>query len=281
MKKYITASLAIVFLSIVSCKSDKNIKTEWTLSKTVTVEGVNPIGIAYYQDALWLSDGDHNRVVALNDKGEIVKTIDSLERPMHIDASEETLLIPQYGKDEGAMVDKKGNFPVQLSDSLDAPAGVSFYNGQIAIADFYNNRILYKKDNEWLSFGKEGKAEGDFYYPTDVQITNDTIWVADAYNNRIQYFNLQGAFLGTFGKEHKMNAATGVFVSDKEVFVTDFENSRVLVFTHQGALKQILKEGVHKPTDMLVKDGVLYVINYRSGELLSFAQKEVQEEPKG
>jgi len=31
----------------------------------------------------------------------------------------------------------------KIPDSLDAPAGVALYEEEIAIADFYNHRILY------------------------------------------------------------------------------------------------------------------------------------------
>ena len=39
-------------------------------------------------------------------------------------------------------------------------------DGNFAIADFYNHRILFGNKGDWISFGKEGKAEGEFYYPT-------------------------------------------------------------------------------------------------------------------
>ena len=194
---------------------------------------------------------------------------------MHIDAIKETIFIPQYGKDVIETVDKKGRFIMQVSDSLDAPAGVSVFENERAIADFYNNRILYFDGKSWISFGKEGKAEGEFYYPTDVQITTDKIWVADAYNNRVQVFDKKGGFLQMMGQNQKMNAATGIFVSVDEVFVTDFENNRVLVFNMTGELLQVLKDQIEKPTDMMIKDDMLYVINYRNGKLNIFDEQPI------
>lgn len=265
-------------LIVVSCKKKEEPVKEWVFARTIQLDGVNPIGIAEVDGKLWLSDGDHNRLVQIDAKGKIEQTVDSLERPMHIDVSESILFVPQYGSDDifnYNPVDPLSQLPVfdYPKDSLDAPAGIAVLGKEKAIADFYNNRILYTDGAVWISIGKEGKAEGEFYYPTDVQLTDSLIWVADAYNNRVQAFDKQGNFVKMMGQDQKMNAATGIFVSDEEVFVTDFENDRVLVFDHRGTLKQELRDGIDKPTDMVITNGILYVINYRKGEIKIFQLK--------
>lgn len=269
----------LILLSILVVTSCETRPKEWVFKKVIKLNGVNPIGIANANGELWLSDGDHNRLVQIDTNGIVQKTIDSLDRPMHIDASGETLFIPQYGNDEIATYDKKGRFNLQIKDSLDAPASIGVRNKEKAIADFYNNRILYNPGTEepWISFGSEGSHKGEFYYPTDVQITEDKIWVADAYNNRIQAFDKKGNFLKMMGQDQKMNAATGLFVSETEVFTTDFENNRVLIFNHEGVLKQELKEGIAKAIDLLIKNNVLHIINYRTGELVLYELKVKKE----
>lgn len=276
--KYIYSVL--VLLILVSCAEKQ--KTEqlksWQLSKTIAISGINPIGMATTSEGIWLSDGDHNRLVLVDTKGASLKTIDSLERPMHIGTEKDVLFVPQYGNDEVSIFDKGEKQIVQLTDSLDAPAGVSSYGQEKAIADFYNHRILYSKDGAtFVSFGKEGKAHGDFYYPTDVQITEDKIWVADAYNNRIQVFDKNGTFLKAIGEDQKMNAATGIYVNNTEVFITDFENDRVLVFDHEGGLKQTLTDGIAKPTEIIEYQDHLFISNYRTSELLQFDWKVTPE----
>lgn len=276
MKQLSIALIAVLFLT--ACMQKEEGPKEWVLKKTIDLNGINPIGITTLSDTLWLSDGDHNRVVQISNEGKITKSIDSLERPMHIDAQGGDLLIPQYGND---LVLRKANTGYSQSlydaskDSLDAPAGVSAYKEELAIADFYNNRILYYDGSDWISFGKEGKANGYFYYPTDVQITEDKIWVADAYNNRIQVFDKKGVFLQKMGEDQKMNAATGIYVSEHEVFVTDFENNRVLVFDHDGQLKQTLTKEIDKPTDMIIKNEMLYILNYRKGTISQYELEEI------
>lgn len=275
MKNIYILVATIVFFS--SCKQKEEVPKEWTFKKVIKLDGVNPIGIAEVDGSLWLSDGDHNRLVQINEEGHILKTIDSLNRPMHIDTDGVSLFIPQYGKDNVVIFKNEIMGELILNDSLDAPAGVGIYKKEKAIADFYNNRILYNNGTNWISFGKEGKKQGEFYYPTDVQITDSLIWVADAYNNRIQVFNKKGDFVKMMGKEQKMNAATGLFISETEVFITDFENNRILIFDHEGLLKQELKEGIVKATDLLIKDNVLHIINYRTGELVSYELQEKKE----
>ena len=268
--------ILLAALSVYSCKEEPKTQIAWVHTKTIHLEGINPIGIAQHENGLWLSDGDHNRVVQVNVNGEIQQSIDSLDRPMHIATNAGVLFIPQYGNDEVLSVSGTIRKAIALSDSLDAPAGIDVRGNAVAIADFYNNRILYTLDGKrWSSFGKEGKEDGDFYYPTDVQITNDAIWVADAYNNRVQKFDNNGNHLKTIGEDQKMNAATGIYVAATEVFSTDFENNRVLVFDHDGNLKQEIKDDVMKPTDILLVGKELYVTNYKGKSLSIYVQKEL------
>lgn len=275
MKKLVVAALTA--LIIIACNQEPK-PMSWQLAQTIELDGVNPIGLTHTEDGLWLSDGDHNRVVLIDGGGKVMSSIDSLERPMHITSQDGGLIIPEYGKDAVTLADGENLMRLQWKDSLDAPAGVWVNGDEMAVADFYNHRVLYAQDGEnWISIGKEGKAEGEFYYPTDVQFTEDKIWVADAYNNRIQVFDKEGNFLKVIGTEEKMNAATGIYVSDSEVFITDFENDRVLVFDHEGGLKQVVSDKINKPTDILVVDGRLHIINYRNSLVNVFDWKETPE----
>lgn len=263
----------ILFL-IINLAGCNNEPKTWQLSKNITLDSVNPIGLAFTGEGLWLSDGDRNRLVLVDENGKTLRTVDSLERPMHIDSDGQHLYVPLYGEDIIAKISRKAVLVLPIKDSLDAPAGISVLGQERAIADFYNHRILYSSNGtNSISFGVEGKEEGEFYYPTDVQITEEYIWVADAYNNRVQVFTKAGKFVRAIGATEKMNAATGIFVSRDEVFVTDFENDRILVFDHEGTLKQVITEGVDKPTDVLVREGKLYVANYKSGVLQILEQR--------
>ena len=275
MKQYIIILLTAMLIA--SCQEKKQTEIRWVHSKTIALADVNPIGIAQGEKGIWLSDGDRNRLVLIDTSGVVLKTIDSLDRPMHIASEGEMLVIPQYGNDEILRFRESEKEIVRTRDSLDAPAGVAIKGAQIAIADFYNNKVHYTENSSnWITFGKEGKADGDFYYPTDVHLTESNIWVADAYNNRLQVFDKKGNHLKTIGEDQKMNAATGIFVSDTNAYTTDFENDRVLVFDLEGSLKQVLDTDISKPTDLIIIDEVLYVTNYKGKSLSVYTQQEVE-----
>lgn len=261
---------------LLSC-TPKEKELTWQFSETINLEGVNPIGVALSERGFWLSDGDHNRVVLVDEEGKTVETIDSLDRPMHIASDGVDIIIPQYGNDEVVRFRESVKTTITTKDSLDAPAGVDVRGDEIAIADFYNNKIHYTSNGtDWMTFGKEGKADGDFYYPTDVQITENEIWVADAYNNRVQSFTKNGTYIRTVGVDQEMNAATGIFVAENEIFVTDFENNRIVVFDISGRFKQEIKEGVSKPTDVVLRDDILYVANYKGANLTKYDLQEAK-----
>ncbi|KQC34343.1 NHL repeat protein [Nonlabens sp. YIK11] len=283
-----------IFFGMISCNEQVEQPKEWQFEKTIALDGINPIGITADGNDIFLSDGDHNRVLKVNTDGEILFEMEGFDRPMHLDfgkadlqitdkmttsmLQERALFVPEYGRDSIAVMrDNKMDYLV-INDSLDAPAGISVYENEIAIADFYTNRILYYNGSQWISFGKEGKAMGDFYYPTDVQITADKIFVADAYNNRGQVFDKTGKVLAEFGQDQNFNAATGIYVSDSEIFLTDFENDRVLVFGMDYQLKQVLESGIDKPTDLMVIEDILYITNYRNGEMIRYTLKPIMEE---
>lgn len=265
-------------LILVACGEEPK-QEEWTLQETLVLEKVNPIGLAASDEGIWLSDGDRNRLVLLDEKGRVIRAVDSLDRPMHIDAQGKELFIPTYGNDRINLL-KDGNLSnFVLKDSLDAPAGVAVSGNQMAIADFYNHRILFSEDGtDFISFGTEGKSAGEFYYPTDVQIVGQEIWVADAYNNRVQVFDLKGNHLRVLADQQGINAATGIFVSEEELFITDFESDRVLVMSKDGSMKQVLEDEIEKPTDVLLLNDRLYIANYKSGQLNIYKKMPVEVE---
>jgi len=262
------AWLMLAFILIISaCES-----SEWMLDETISLGEITPIGIAYDGQNFWLSDGDHNQIVQIDKAGEVLKTQADFKRPMHIAFEDGKLYVPEYGKDSIAIISGSSNKKLVIDLELDAPAGIAFSkNGNIAIADFYNHRLVLKTKSGWKSIGKKGRnAASEFHYPTDVHFTKSELYVADAYNNRIQVFDLEGNHLRTFGRPDKLNAATGIYVLDDEVFVTDFENDRVLIYDLEGNLLQTLTEGFSNPTDLIMVDEDLYVINYKGKNMVRF-----------
>lgn len=260
-------SILVLFGLIISCTPDK---VQWRFVETVDLGDITPIGIAEMHDHLWISDGDHNRLVHLEKSGKVLYKVDSFERPMHIAADGGQLYVPEYGLDKLTVFSTEVRESLLLQDSLDAPAGVAVSGKEMAIADFYNHRILYTADGtNWLKFGEEGKSQGQLYYPTDVELTAEKIYVADAYNNRIQVFDKTGKSISLIGMEQKMNATTGIFVSTEEIMATDFENDKVHIYNKEGGFLQTI-DNLSKPTDLLIVDNRLYITNYKGKSMTIF-----------
>jgi len=246
---------------------------EFKLINTIDLGEITPIGLAFEGDNIWVSDGDHNQVVQLNEAGEVLQTLTDYERPMHIAFENGSLYIPQYGRDTVSVITKNTTTTLPVKLELDAPAGVAVHNEFVAIADFYNHRVLLKNKKGWQSIGKKGRNRpAEFEYPTDVHFYDNTLYVADAYNHRIQVFDLEGTHIRTFGRAEKMNATTGIFVDESYVYATDFENGRLLIYNLVGAPQQIIDTGFENPTDVAVHNNKLYVTDYKEKKIFVFKQ---------
>jgi len=267
----ITAALIIAaLLAWTGCNNNPTTnEREWVFVKKIPLDSFGIVGIAQADGSnLWLSDADNNRIIKINAEGQVTDTFPGFERPMHISARDGALLVAEYGSDIIQVIHHGKNDTLDFPETFDAPSGVDTESGKTAVADFYNHRIVMFDGANNLTFGKKGIGAGDLTYPTDVQFAHGKLWVADAYNHRAQVFDLTGKHLKTFGEAEKMNAMTGIFVGDKQVFLTDFENSRIVVYDLDGNLKQVVSENLNKPTDALQVGNQLFVVNYH-GRFLS------------
>jgi len=263
-------STALLTLLLSSCKQSYK---EFSLVKTINLGEVTPIGLAFDEDKIWISDGDHNQVVQIDGEGEILQKLTNFDRPMHIAYEDGKLYVPEYGKDTITIKSKNTNSTLPVSFELDAPAGVAIENEFAAIADFYNHRVLLKNKNGWQSIGKKGRNKpAEFEYPTDVHFHKETLYVADAYNHRIQVFDIDGKHIRTFGRAEKMTAVTGIFVDDKSVYATDFENGRVVIYNHTGEPQQIIDEHFENPTDVTIHNKKLFVTDYLLKKIFVFSR---------
>lgn len=240
----------------------------WTFDHDIQLEDVSPNGMTIIGDKMWIADTDNNRLVSINETGEIEEEVDELDRPMHINHNNNMPIVPEYGSDLILVLNKGALDTIQITAQPDAPASADIAGDRIIVADFYNHRVIYEMEGVEHHIGKKGDADGEFHYPTDVQFFEDQIFVADAYNHRVQVFDLQGKHVRTMAADAGINAATGIFVNEDYVVVTDFENDRVLTYSHEGEQLDVMDEGFHRPTDVLIHNGELYVLNFK-GKFIS------------
>ena len=275
MRALLSAALLVALAACAPRASrDVAVAPQYGLRQNLPLDSFGVVGIAAGESgSLWLSDADNNRLVRVDPAdGRVLETVAGFDRPMHIAAAGSAVVAAEYGADLVTDVRAGRRIDVPAPADLDAPSGVDVLEDRLAVADFYNHRVAYLVEGEDRSFGTKGTGPGQFTYPTDVQFARDRLYVADAYNHRVQVFDLDGRHLLTFGEAEGMNAATGLYVGEDEVFVTDFENSRLLVYGLDGTLRQIITEGLDKPTDVLSVGGALYVVNYGGRSLSAFAK---------
>ncbi len=265
-------------------------------------EGVltEPIGIAYSDGRLFVSDAAQNRIVVFDTAGAVVATWgDSalgLHRPMHVSLGPgRALYVAEYLSDRITVLDSAGHLVTRLGGTtgsgpgeLDAPAGAAELGGAVFTADFYNHRVQVLDGAAPRVIGQPGRIfAGRLHYPTDVAAGDSLIYVADAYNNRVQVFRptgehvrhwggplgsgMPGPFRGWF------RVATGVEVADGRVYVADFYNHRVQVFTDRGRYLGLVADSLSLPTDVAVgENGELYVVDFGHGRVVRFAPRPKQ-----
>ncbi len=263
--------IALSTILIVSACQEK--KARWQFKETIDLGEIQPIGFVKVNDYFWISDAGNNRLIKWDKQGNIVKKHTGFQRPMHLAYHNEILYIPEYLSDTiKTLKNGKTNF-LPLQKTPDAPATIDVQNNLIAIADFYNHRIILQQGKKTTTIGKKGHNDGELNYPTDVKIFDSLLYVADAYNNRVQVFNLNGEYVKMIGWNDTIKVASGLDVSRKYIAVADQENNRALIYNHQGKLLQILRQNIDYPTDVLLHKKELYVINFQGSSICFYSEE--------
>lgn len=169
-----------------------------------------PTGIAYslLNKEIWVIETGTHRIVVLNEKGEIKKTIGSrgnangeFNFPTHIwidkkgnayvtDAMNFRIQVFNNKGDVVSVFGSSGDKPGYFS----SPKGVatdSYGNIYVADAMFHVVQVFDINGNFLYTFGSQGFDKGQFWMPSGMYIDdNDKIYIADSYNSRIQIFQL-------------------------------------------------------------------------------------------
>jgi len=190
-------NIKYIFLSLLllSCSTKK----EWLFEENIILSGVFPIGMVLVDNDFIISDPDNNRLVRVDGSGNIVKEWNGFQRPMHISGINSTIYVPEFINDSLKVLEADTIKSFDIDASFDAPAAIDINGSTLAVADFYNHRVLLSQGGETRSIGEEGHEDGKLYYPTDVKIYRDKIFVADAYNNRVQVFDKTGMSVKIIG----------------------------------------------------------------------------------
>ena len=139
------------------------------------------------------------------------------------------------------MFKTEGSFCLSFgSDHLAGPQDVTVStNDQVLVADYCSHKIyIFTLDGNLVSaFGKQGRAEGDLFFPLSITTTWNTqlqILISDE-NHCVSIFHENGKFAGCLGcsyggAEGKLNFPNGIAIKSNDVYVADWTNQRVQIF---------------------------------------------------
>ncbi len=302
--------LIFSIMALSACSSTPPVKAKsYQLSNSWGQKGAKPgefnepTGIALTVDEIFISDARNARIQVFDYSGKFKREFgniggktEKLGRPMNLAIHEDGLYVADYFNDQIKIYSLAGNYQRSIGNSgdgpgeFDAPVGVDVaVNGDIYVADFYNQRIQQLKADggfirQWGITGKTGIWSGKFNYPTDVAIDdNNHLYVADGFNDRVQVFDAQGAYSHKWGGLFGMNISgskpgwfttvTAIKIgSDHNIYVADFYNDRVQIFNTSGELLNMIvipSPGVqHSAIAMAVADdGSVFVVNHAKHEI--------------
>lgn len=155
--------------------------------------------------------------------------------------------------------------------SLEFPSDIAIDSKEnIYVVDSHNHRIL-KFDsggNSILSFGKQGKEQGEFLYPQSIAIDPfDNVFVSDLNNNRIQLFSPVGesyfSFSGSGSKENIESPTILACGKESSLYAGFAFDPKVLIFRYHS-VSQKEKHGLREKVGKSSANSL-----FLSGNLLS------------
>ncbi len=174
---------------------------------------------------------------------------------------------------DGNFVRKWGYFNTtngELGDplALFGPRGIAIDSaGNLVVADTGNKRILqFSKNGELIQqVGGGGIALGRFEEPTAVAVDprDGSIFVADAWNRRIQKLDPNLVPLAewpvpSWGSQHLYYKPYLTVVGNGDVYATDPENFRVIVFNSAGGIKASFGSFGAEPNQFALPNGIAW-----------------------
>ena len=169
---------------------------------------------------------------------------------------------------DGKKLRSFGTYGYRAHGEFNEPRGLTVDGeGNILVADCRNHRIQkFTVEGRFLeAVGTRGSGDLQFDSPSRIKYnsSNNKFYVADA-NCRVQILNSDLTFCSTFGEP---GTGTGLFHSDYilggiacdstgNVYVTDFGNTRIQVFTPEGEFLRIIGKRGHGEGELYCPVGV-------------------------
>ena len=134
-------------------------------------------------------------------------------------------------------------------------------NGQPLTGSPWSVHVSPHKYRLLFSFGSQGKAQGQFFFPIDFAIDENTgnIAVADFDDNKVQLFNSEGKYLNTVSHKAIIQPNSVTFTRDSKLIVT--ASGKIFCFNESGKLlEKIINKHLKEPYHLtFARDGRMMV----------------------
>ena len=160
------------------------------------------------------------------------------------------------------------------------PFGVAvhYQTGNIYVGEQSNNRVqVFDKDGKYLSKFGDRDGAGKMKKPLCIAFYQNKIFVTQGRAGCLFVYDLNGAFdrqVGTPGNgEGQLNRPHGIAINESngDIFVCDYGNNRVEIFSKDFLFKSQLGQGTLKsPTDIKLTNESIYVLSLSNPFLYSF-----------
>ena len=251
----------IGYVSSISGPSDIGMKRSWLrrtvdalLGKGETAANLlRPYGVFADSERIYITDTGNSllHVFDISEKTylEIRKTDkEAFKSPIGVASDKNGDIYLSDSLLKGVFVyDKEGRYLREIgADKLSVrPAGIAIDEERLYVVDTHGHKILVfsKKEGALLfSFGKNGRGDGEFNYPTNIFAGKDEhLYITDSMNFRVQIFDREGHFISMFGKHGDSSGdfakPKGVAVdSEGHIYVADAQFDTVQIFDKRGGL---------------------------------------------
>ncbi len=211
-----------------------------------------PYGVAIFEGIIYVCDLRSNALVVMDlNKRSFnyfgTKGIGKLKKPANIDIDKDNRIIyvADTGRDQVVVFDLNGKYlRAYGSKGQFNPTDVKVFRDRIYICDSKGNQIHVIKKNTGktlFKIGSSGHDDGELYHPSNININNNKIFISDTTNFRVSIFDLEGKYIGKFGK---LGRKPGQFVRPKgieidrdgTIYVVDASFQNVQVFNKEFRL---------------------------------------------
>jgi DNA-binding beta-propeller fold protein YncE len=199
---------------------------------------------------IWITDPGAGAVHIfdfVHSKYAVLQDPNHLRSPLGIAADRDgNIYVTDIGAGNVFVYDSAGKFMPSLKPSrghesyFESPWGIAVdpVTERIYVCDAARHMViaLDRKGHVLAHFGPRGGGRGpaEFRYPTQVAVAGDEIAVLDSGNARVQILDAQGHFIREIGLTGTNKRAGLAIDNKKNVYVTDPELNRLVVFNHDG-----------------------------------------------